>query len=162
MSVISLSWFKESWVVYISFRFLVLCSDSTKKNEYEIFSQETLSRAGQRTARYWYKIFSLKHILRFSMQKTYISKLSTKMFLKRKTRPGKVCTYQMLLILVTFFKKTFHWTPVSVVKQLQPDIIQFFAGHCLISGPWYFHFSEFSCINCFPLTNQTVADTTQL
>ena len=38
----------------------------------------------KKTMKYWYKIFLLQHV---------------KMFIKRKTRGGKTCAYQMLAIL---------------------------------------------------------------
>ena len=47
MSVILLSWFEVSEVIFIFLRFLVLCSDSTKKNKY-IFSEEKQSQEGQK------------------------------------------------------------------------------------------------------------------
>ena len=48
MSVILLSWFEEPEVIFIFLRFLVLCNDSTKKNKYEIFSEEKQSQEGQK------------------------------------------------------------------------------------------------------------------
>ena len=85
---------------------------------YEMFPEEKLSHAGQK--------------------KNNISKLSIKMFPKRKTRAGKVCVYRILLSFKTSvtYKKILAScrTTVSVVKQLSSDITQFFAGHFPMSG----------------------------
>ena len=56
---------------------------------YKMFSKEKLPQAGQKRTKYWYKIFLLKHILRFWIWKNCYSKLSIKMFLKTKTRAEK-------------------------------------------------------------------------
>ena len=52
---------KESGVVYIFFRFLVLCSINNKKINVKIFQGKKLSQAGQKNkTKDWYKIFLLK------------------------------------------------------------------------------------------------------
>ena len=71
------------------------------------------------------------------MNKKSTCKLSIKMLIKRKTRPGKSYACQMLLsfkTLVTYdLFLTSRQTFVSVVKQLSLDITRFFAGHCPMS-----------------------------
>ena len=71
------------------------------------------------------------------MNKKSICKLSIKMLIKRKTRPGKSYACQMLLsfkTLVTYnLLLTSRKTFVSVVKQLSLDITRFFVGHCPVS-----------------------------
>ena len=103
----------------------------------KVFSKEKPSQAGQKTTKYWYKIFSLKHILRFWIQKKCISKLSTKMFIKRKTRRKKSYAHQILggfRTSVIYKKLTSRRTIVSAAKQLSPEINRFFAGYCPTSG----------------------------
>ena len=91
-----------------------------------MFSEEKLSQPRQKKpSKYWYKIFSLKHIIRFGIWNN-ISKL---------TKVVKAYVYQMLLnfkMLVTF--STANRASVSVVKLPPSDITQFLAGHCSMPG----------------------------
>ena len=48
-----------------------------------MFSEEKLSQAGQK--KYWYKIFLLKRIVRFGTRKNFISNLSIKMVMNKRT-----------------------------------------------------------------------------
>ena len=84
-----------------------------------MFSEEKLSSAGQKTTKYWNKIFLLKHIARSIKEKSCISKLSFYIFLKRKTRAEKSYAYHMLLSFktsVTFLKKLFNFMPDNRVQ----------------------------------------------
>ena len=60
------------------------------------------------------------------------------MFIKRKSRAGKVKVYSMLLsfkISVTFFLNlTSRRTDMSVMKHFVSDITPFFTGHCPMVG----------------------------
>ena len=50
---------------------------------YEMFEEENLSQVVQKNpAKYWYRIFLLKHIVQLGIRKNYVSKLSLKMFIK--------------------------------------------------------------------------------
>ena len=58
------------------------------------------------------------------------------MFIKRKTRAGKVYAYRMLpsfKTLVTYKQFFKLHAGLSFMKQLLPDITRFFAGHCPMS-----------------------------
>ena len=99
---------------------------------YKVISEEKLSQAVvPKTKMYRYKIFVLKHIFRFGIQKNCISKLSIKMFIKRKTRAGGACGCQILLSIRPrkLIKRilTSCRTNVSIVKQLSLYITRFFA-----------------------------------
>ena len=51
---------------------------------YKMFSEEKLSKAGQKLpTKFGYKVFLLKHIVRFEIWKNYISRFSIKMFIKK-------------------------------------------------------------------------------
>ena len=54
MSVISLPWFKESRVVYIFFKFLMLC-----KLHIKCFEMRNRPKQGKKATEDWYKIFLL-------------------------------------------------------------------------------------------------------
>ena len=57
------------------------------------------------------------------------------MFIKRKTRGGKVYAYGMLVSFKTLETYlTSRRTTLFFVKQLLSDITQFFAGDCPMSG----------------------------
>ena len=102
-----------------------------------MFWEEKLSQTEQKITKYWYKIFLLKHILRFGIWKNCISKLPIKMF-TIKTKAVKAYVYRMLLSVNTSvpykFFLTSRRTIVSVVKQPSSDITRFFVGDCPMSG----------------------------
>ena len=122
MSVILLSWFKESGVVYIFLKILVLW-------HVRVFRGEAVSSKMKKTVKYWYKIFLLKHIARFGIWKNCINKLSIKMLIK-KPKAVKVYAYQMLLSFKTsvtyIYKKiTSCRTNTSIVKEPSLNILEF-------------------------------------
>ena len=106
-------------------------------NDIKMFSEEKLSRTGQRTTKYWYKIFLFNLSYSFEYQKGYINELSIKMFLKRQSRKDlRLSNASEFQTSVTFLVKAFLTScrkTVSVVK-LSLGITRFFGGHCLIFG----------------------------
>ena len=103
-----------------------------------MFSEEKLSQAGQKQQSISIKSLYWSIFNGFESKENFISKLTIKMTIKRKTRAEKAYGYRLLLsfkTLVTYnFFLTSHRTTVPVVKQLSPDITRYFAGHCPMSG----------------------------
>ena len=56
-----------------------------------------LSEEKLKKKKYWYNIFSLKYILWIWIYNNCISKLSIKMFIKKKQTTGKAYAHQMLV-----------------------------------------------------------------
>ena len=127
MYVISFSWFKESGVICIFFRFLVVCSDSTKNNE-EKFRGEVVPRRARNSKIFVQNFFTETNFMVLNIKKLH-------MFIKRKNRQ-KTCTYWMLLSFRTSVTYNFcnftwdncvHWETNFIGQN-------FFARHCQISG----------------------------
>ena len=106
---------------------------SKRANHKHTLAHCQLSLVGQKTTKYLYKIFLIKHILRVQILKQSAS-VNFLLKLSIKIRVGKAYAYQILLSFKTsvtheyFFFFTSRRTTVSVVKQLCFDITQFFPG----------------------------------
>ena len=84
----------------------------------KISSEEKLSKAEHKTNKVLVKnFFTQTHLTILNIKKNCISKLSNKIFMKRKTRAGKADGYRMLLSCksVTFFKK-FNFPPDNSIR----------------------------------------------
>ena len=104
-------------LVYIFFRFLIRRSDSNKKINVKFFQRGSCPKQGQKTTKYWYKIFLLKQILQFWIKKNSISKLSIEMFIKRKTRAGKHCVKRVQI-------RSFFWSVFSRIRTEYGEILR--------------------------------------
>ena len=99
-----------------------------------MFSEDKLSHAGQKNNKVLVQKLFTQIYLTVLNTKNCISKLPTKMFIKRKTSAGKAYTYRTLLSFKTPATYNYflisRWATVSVVKQLSSGVIRFFVGHC--------------------------------
>ena len=104
-----------------------------------MFLDWKLSQAGQKQQSISVNSFYSNTSYGFECKKHCLSKLSIKIFIKRKTKARKVFVNRMLLSFETSvayknFLLTSRRTTVSVVKQLLSNISRFFARHCPMSG----------------------------
>ena len=116
-----------SGVVSIFFKILELST-----NTYNVFRGEAAPSRAKATAKYWYKIFLLKHIVQFEIWKSCISRLSIKMLIKKQKQERPVLTKYQIPEFWDVFE--FWNSTVSVVKQPSSDKTRFFVVHYPMSG----------------------------